>query len=297
MSRGTAAFLAVILAVLLLLVDETSAVFVVDETEQAIVLQFGEYRREIKEPGLYFKTPFAQTVHRMDARVLGNDTPNDDYLTLDKKKLVADPVARWKIVDPRLFYITVKDEFRARRRLDDIVKSEMRDEISRYNFGDIIGNAREPLMANVAGRVRDKVKEFGIHVVDVRIKRADLPQQVQDSVFQRMRAERDREAKRYRSEGEEEAAKIRADTDKQVTILLAEAYSTAQKMRGEGDAESTRIYAEAFGRDPEFYSFLRSLEAYEKAISSQTEVVLSSGSELFEYLQSPGGGRSAQAQR
>src|SRR5690606_7458856 len=187
----------------LIFVDETSAVFVMDEREQAIVTQFGDLRRTISEPGLYFKTPFAQTVHRMESRVLGNDTPHDDYLTLDKKKLVADPVVRWRIKDPKLFFISVKDELRARRRLDDIVKSEMRDEISRHNFGDIIGNAREPLMADVAGRVRDKVREFGIHVVDVRIKRADLPTQVQESVFQRMRAERDREAKRYKSEGAE----------------------------------------------------------------------------------------------
>ncbi len=287
MSKSTLVVVAVVLAIFLIFVDETSAVFVMDEREQAIVTQFGDLRRTIREPGLYFKTPFAQTVHRMESRVLGNDTPHDDYLTLDKKKLVADPVVRWRIDDPKLFFISVKDELRARRRLDDIVKSEMRDEISRHNFGDIIGNAREPLMADVAGRVRDKVREFGIHVVDVRIKRADLPTQVQESVFQRMRAERDREAKRYKSEGAEEAEKIRADTDKQVTILLAQAYSTAQKLRGDGDAEATKLYAEAFGQDPEFYSFVRSLEAYEKAISSETEVVLSTGSELFEYLETP----------
>lgn len=288
MSKGLIAALVGLLLIILLFVDQTSAVFVVNETEQAIVTQFGKFQYAVKEPGLYFKTPFAQTVHRMDARVMGNDTPNDDYLTLDKKKLVADPVVRWRIEDPKLFYITMQDEFRARRRLDDIVKSEMRDEISRHNFGDIIGNAREPLMADVAGRVREKLTQFGIHVVDVRIKRADLPQDVQESVFARMRAERDREAKRYRSEGEEEAAKIRADTDKEVTILKAHAYATAQKLRGQGDAESTRMYAESYGQDPEFYAFLRSLDAYETAITDQTEIVLSSGSELFKYLVSPG---------
>lgn len=288
MSKGFVLTVAGLLLLLLLFVDQTSAVFVVDETEQAIVTQFGKFQRDIKQPGLYFKTPFAETVHRMDARVLGNDTPNDDYLTLDKKKLVADPVVRWRIQDPKLFHITVQDDLRARRRLDDIVKSEMRDEISRHNFGDIIGNEREPLMADVASRVREKVKEFGIHVLDVRIKRADLPADVQESVFSRMHAERDREAKRYRSEGEEEAAKIRADTDKEVTILKAEAYAKAEKLRGEGDAESTRMYADAFGKDPEFYAFLRSLQAYERAISPETEIVLSSGSELFEYLVSPG---------
>jgi membrane protease subunit HflC len=295
MSRPLLLVLGGVLAVLLLFVDETSVVFVLDETEQAIVTQFGEYQRDVKEPGLYFKKPFAETVHRMETRILGDDTPSGDYMTLDKKKLVADPVVRWKIVDPRLFFITVRDEFRARLRLDDIVKSEMRDEISRHNFGDIIGNEREPLMNNVAGRVREKVKEFGIHVVDVRIKRADLPTQVQESVFSRMRAERDREAKRYRSEGEEEAAKIRADADKEVTILLAKAYSRAQELRGEGDAEGSRVYSDAFGRDPEFYAFLRSLEAYEKSLSPSTQVVLSSGSPFFEYLRGPGKAGAAPA--
>lgn len=285
--RLSIAIIGAILVAMLTLVDETSAVFVINEGEQAIVTQFGQYRKTIVDPGLNFKTPFAQTVHRMERRVLGRDTPADDYLTLDKKKLVADPVTRWRIVDARLFYITVRDETRATRRLDDIVKSEMRDEISGNNFGEIIGNAREPLMEAVAGRVREKVKEFGIHVVDVRIKRADLPPQVTESVFQRMQAERDRVAKQYRSEGEEEAAKIRAEADKDVTIKLAEAYEKAQKLRGEGDATSTEIYAQAYGRDPEFYAFLRSLETYEKSITAETEVILSSGSELFKYLGSP----------
>jgi membrane protease subunit HflC len=183
-----------------------------------------------------------------------------------------------------MFFKAVKDESGARRRLDDIVKSELRREISSHNFGDIIGNARDPLMQRVAGSVREKAKEFGIDVIDVRIKRADLPQEVQESVFQRMRAERDRVAKRYRSEGEEEAAKIRAETDKDTQILLAEAYESAQKLYGEGDAESTSIYAQAYGKDPEFYAFLRSLQSYEKAITKDTNVVFSTGNELFQYL-------------
>ena len=284
MNRTTVILVLLGLVLVLLVLDETSAVFAIDEREQAIVTQLGEYKREITEPGLALKIPIIQKVHRMERRILGRDTPPDDYLTLDKKKLVADPITRWRIVDPRLFFITVRDESRAQRRLDDIVKSEMRDEISRHNFGEIIGNAREPLMDRVASRVREKINEFGIHVVDVRIKRADLPQQVTESVFQRMRAERDRVAKGYRSEGEEEAAKIRAGADKEVTIKLAEAYEKAQKLRGQGDAISTEIYAQAFGRDPEFYAFLRSLEAYEKSITEDTDLVLSSGSEFFKYL-------------
>ncbi len=277
----------VVLVLIGLAILGLSSVFVIDETEQAIVTQFGQYRWSAIEPGLHFKTPFVQDVHRMERRVIGRDTTPGDYLTLDKKKLVADPVARWRIVDPLIFFKTVQDEVRAARRLDDIVKSEMRSEISSHDFGDIIGNGRAPLMLAVTTRVREKARDYGIHVVDVRIKRADLPRDVQESVFQRMRAERDREAKRYRSEGAEEAAKIRAKTDKDVTILLAKAYQEAEKLKGEGDGESTRIYAEAFGKDAEFYSLVRTLEAYEKSITPETEIVMSTESELFRYMASP----------
>ncbi|MEY4549116.1 MAG: Protein HflC [Pseudomonadota bacterium] len=264
-----------------------SSLFVIDETEQAIVTQFGQYRWSAVEPGLHFKVPFMQEVHRMERRVIGRDTAAGDYLTLDKKKLVADPVTRWKIIDPLTFYQRVQDEVRAARRLDDIVKSELRSEISSHRFDEIIGSARSPLMRAVTGRVQEKAKEFGIYVVDVRIKRADLPREVQESVFQRMRAERDREAKRYRSEGAEEAAKIRARTDKEVTILLAKAYQEAEALKGAGEADATRIYAGAYGKDPEFYALLRSLEAYEKSITPETEVVMSTESELFRYLARP----------
>jgi membrane protease subunit HflC len=184
--------------------------------------------------------------------------------------------------------MTVHDEVGARQRLDDIVLSEMRREIASRNFGDIVGNAREPLMVAVAERASSKVnEEFGVEVIDVRIKRADLPTEVQESVFSRMRAERERIAKKYRSEGEEEAAKIRADTDKEKTIILAKAYEEAEKLRGEGDATSSRIYADAYGKDPEFYAFLRSLTAYEQVLNAQTTVVLSTESALFKYLDSP----------
>ncbi|MBX3130617.1 MAG: protease modulator HflC [Polyangiaceae bacterium] len=261
-----------------------SSIFVVDEGELAIVTQFGEYKRTADSPGLYFKTPFVQTVTRMERRIMGSDTPPAEYLTLDKKRLVADPVTRWRVVEPLSFYKTVHDEVGAKARLDDIINSEMRRELASHNFGDIIGNARDPMMQRVAAAVREQTKEFGIEVVDVRIKRADLPKEVQESVFARMRAERDRVAKQYRSEGEEEAQKIRADTDKEKTILIAQAYETAQKARGEGDAESTSVYAEAYGKDPEFYAFIRSLDAYEKSLGDQTSLVLSSGSDLFQYL-------------
>ncbi len=271
---------------LFLLVASTATV-VIDETELAIITQFGEYKRTLDRPGLHYKVPFVQTKHTMERRILVSDTPPAEYLTLDKKRLVADPILRWRIADPLVLFKSVHDETGARARLNDIVSSELRRELASHNFGDIVGNERDPMMQAVSGRTREKALEFGIHVVDVRIKRADLPKEVQESVFARMRAERDRVAKQYRSEGEEEAAKIRADTDKEKTILLAKAYETAQTLRGEGDAEGTRIYAEAYGKDLEFYAFTRSLEAYESGLKQQATVVLASDSPMFRYLSSP----------
>lgn len=279
---------AVGLLIAILAIVGWSSTFVVDETEQVIITQFGQFKRAISSPGLYFKIPLADSVVRMERRIMNSDAPAQQYLTLDKKRLVADPITRWRILDPLQFFMTVHDESGARARLDDIVLSEMRREISSRNFGDIIGNARDPLMKAVAERANAKTtEEFGIEIIDVRIKRADLPTEVQESVFSRMRAERERIAKKYRSEGEEEAAKIRADTDKEKTILLAKAYEEAEAMRGEGDATSTKIYADAYGKDPEFYAFLRSLDAYEQVINNQTTVVLSSDSPLFKYMDSP----------
>ncbi len=256
---------------------------VVDETELALVTQFGEFRRSITRPGLQFKLPY-QAVIKLESRVLGSDAPMAEYLTLDKKRLVADPVTRWRIAEPLRFYMTVHSEIEAKARLDDIVNSELRRELASHDFGNIIGNAREPLMQRVTENARAQTRDFGIHILDIRIKRADLPQEVQGSVFQRMRAERDRVAKQYRSEGEEEAAKIRANTDKEKTILLAKAYEESQTVRGEGDAQSAAIYAAAYGKDPEFYSFTRSLAAYEKTVDADTTLVLSSGSSLFRYF-------------
>lgn len=276
-----------LIIVALLGITALSSFYVIDETELAIVTRFGQYRKSVTQPGLSFKAPFVDEVRRMDSRILGSDTPATEFLTLDKKRLVVDPITRWRISDPLIFFKTVGDEISAQRRLDDIVQGELRREIASVNFGDIIGNARDPLMQKVRDRVLAKAGEFGINIVDVRIKRADLPPQVQESVFARMRAERDRVAKGYRSEGEEEAAKIRADTDKEVTILLAKAYETAQKLRGEGDALSTTIYAQAYGKDPEFYSFTRALEAYEQSVTSDTRAVLSTGTDLLKYFETP----------
>ena len=273
----------------LVVVTLWSSIVVIDERQIAIVTQFGEYKRALGRPGLYFKSPFIQDVMRMDSRIQLNDATPTEYLTLDKKRLLADPITRWRIVEPLKFYTTVHDESGASARLQDVVNSELRRELATRDFDAIIGSERETMMQQVAGSARTKCKDFGIHIVDVRIKRADLPNEVEESVFGRMRAERDRVAKQYRSEGEGEAAKIRAETDKERTILLAKAYETSQKIRGEGDAQSTTIYAKAYDKNPEFYAFFRSLDAYEKLMSEKSSLVLSTGSELFKYLRKPEG--------
>jgi len=263
------------------------AFIIVDEREQVIVTQFGEYIRTIQKPGLAVKTPFLHSAIRFDRRNLVSDAPEAEYLSQDKKRLVADPVTRWRIADPLIFFKTVRDESGARARLDDLVFSELRREVASHTFATVIGTKREAIMDNVAKSAREKAREFGIEVVDVRIKRADLPKEVQASVFARMQAEREREAKRYRSEGEEEANKLRAQTDKERTIVLAEAEQTAQKLRGEGDATATRIYAEAYGKDPEFYRFVRSLQSYELFLAKRSTLLLSADSPLFRYLAGP----------
>ncbi len=280
----------VVIAALALIVLYSGVIFV-DETEHIIITQFGEYKRTISKPGLAFKTPFVQTAMRIEKRILASDAPQEEYLTLDKKRLVADPITRWKVVNPLEFFKTVRDEDRAKKRLDDLVLSEMRQELALYDFGDIVGESRAPLMEAVTKRVAEKAKEYGIAVVDVRIKRADLPPQVQQSVFARMKAERDRIAKQYRSEGKEESDKITSKADKEREIILAEAYREAQKIRGEGDAESTKLYAEAYGEDPEFYAFLRNLEAYERSVDANATVVLSTDSKLFRYMTAGGQSR------
>ncbi|MBE0543984.1 MAG: protease modulator HflC [Verrucomicrobia bacterium] len=273
------------------------ALFQVNETEQVIITQFGEYKRTVQEPGLATKVPFVQTVNRFDRRILSSDAPKAEYLTQDKKRLVADPVTRWRITDPLQFFKTVRDESGARARLDDLVFSELRREVASHEFGVVIGTKREIIMDNVAKTAREKAKEFGIEVVDVRIKRADLPQEVQMSVFQRMQAEREREAKRYRSEGEEESAKLKAQTDKERTIVLAEAQQDAEKLRGEGDATAARIYAEAYGKDSEFYAFVRSLQAYELFLGKRSTLLLPADADLFRYLGSPNAAGAAQPAR
>lgn len=271
-----------ILSVILL----SQSIYIINEYEQAIVTRLQKYDRAAKDAGLYLRWPFIESIIRFDKRVLARDAVPGEYLTKDKKRLLADHVVRWKIADPLLFYKTVGNEIKAVLRLDDIVYSEMRRELAENDFAAIISEKRELLMENIAARAQELSKQYGINVIDVRIKRADLPKEVQNSVFARMVAERERIAKRYRSEGEEEAQKIRAETDKERTIILAEAYAEAEKIRGEGDRESAQVYAQAYGRDPEFYRFLKSLETYEGTMKEGSTFVLSNDSELMQYFQS-----------
>ena len=258
------------------------------EWQQALITQFGKPVRTIREPGLYVKVPVVQTLSRFERRILATDVQAAEYLTLDKKRLAVDHVSRWRISDPLEFYRTVRDTRGAMARLDDIIFARLRQEIAKHNFADFIREKREGIMQVVTAGTREMAASFGIEVVDVRIKRADLPTEVQASVYARMRAERERIAKRYRAEGEERARKIRASADKEREILVAQAYEESQRMIGEGDAQAIATYARGFGQDPEFYGFLRRLESYEKIFAGGTTVVLSPDSDLLRYLQGPG---------
>ena len=276
-----------ILLLLVLAFLASQTFFTVGEWEQALLLQLGKYKRVIREPGLNWKSPFLQQVIMLERRILASDAQPAEYLTIDKKRVVVDHVTRWRIGDPLQFYKTVRDETGAKARLDEIVFSEIRGELASREFAAIIAEEREPAMNAVTGRATLKAKEFGIDVIDVRVKRADLPREVQESVYSRMRAERERISKRYRSEGAEEAAKIRAGTDKEKTIILAKAYEESETRRGEGEAQATAIYASAYGQDPEFYSFIRSLEAYDKFLGKKSTILLQQESRLLKYLADP----------
>jgi modulator of FtsH protease HflC len=261
------------------------ALFTVPQWMQAMVVQLGEPVRVVREPGLYWKIPFIQQVTYFDRRLLDYDASSKDILTIDKQQLSVDNYSRWRIADPLQFYRTVRDERGAQSRLDDIVYSDLRETLGRHTLREIVSDKRDQLMADVTARSAQKAQVYGIEVVDVRIKRADLPEKNEQTVFGRMRSERERQAKKFRAEGDEEARKIRSESDKQVQILLADATQQAEVIRGEGDANATRIFAEAYGRDPDFYAFQRTLEAYRSALTSGTTVILSPKSEFFRFLE------------
>ena len=262
-----------------------STIIVVDETEQVVILQFGKPVKTIKEPGLNFKLPAPiQVLNSFEKRLLEYDVPPEEILSRDKKSLIVDNYVRWQIVDPLLFLQTVRAIPTAKTRLDDIVYSELRQELGNHDMHEIITEAREFIMEKVTLASNEETSKYGIEVIDVRIRRVDLPRENEASIYARMEAERKRQANKFRSEGEEEAQKIRAATDRDKTVLLAEAYKTSQQIRGEGEAEALDIYAVSFSKDPEFYEFIRTLETYEKVIDKKTTLVLPGDSKLFKAL-------------
>jgi membrane protease subunit HflC len=260
------------------------ALFQVPQWMQAIVVQLGEPVRTVREAGLYVKMPFIQTVLYFDKRLLDYDASPKELLTKDKQQLVVDNYVRWRITDPLQYYRTLRTEGGAQSRLDDVVYSNLRETLGRHTLRDVVNERRSMLMEEVTKRSDQKAREYGIEIVDVRIKRADLPEKNELNVFNRMRTERERQAKKFRAEGDEEARKIRSEADKQVQILLADARQQSEVMRGEGDALAVRIFADAYGRDPEFYELVRTLEAYRKTIGEGTTMILSPKSDFFRLL-------------
>lgn len=270
--------------VLVVLILGGSPFFVVDVTQTAIVVQLGKPVRTVIEPGLQFKIPFFQNVIFFDKRLLDYDTTSQDVITQDKKTILIDNFAKWRIKDPLKVYEAFQTQQAALGRLDDIIYSELRVELGKHDLAEIVSTARSKIMETVTARANEKASPYGIEVDDVRIKRADLPEQNEKAVFNRMEAEREREAKRYRSEGAEEAQKIRSEAEKDREIILAEAYKTSQKAMGEGDAKAFRIYVNAYQKDVDFFEFMRTMDAYKKSLDKETTLVLSPDSEFLKFL-------------
>ena len=262
-----------------------TTVFTVDERQQVVILQFGDPVRTITEPGLHFKLPVPfQNIVRFDDRLLEYDVSPEEVLSKDKKSLIVDNYVRWKITNPLVFLQTVQAIPTAITRMDDIIYSELRRELGTHNMTEIITETREEIMEKVTENSDKATDQYGIEVVDVRIKRVDLPKENEQSIYARMEAERNRQANKFRSEGDEEAQKIRASTEKDKTIILAVAYKESQEIRGVGEAQALEIYAKTFNKDVDFYEFLRTLETYKKVIDDKTTLVLPADSKLFKML-------------
>jgi len=277
-------FNSLVIGGILAIVILSTSMFTVHMTQSAIVLELSKPKEIITEPGLYFKIPFLQKVRYFSNQLLDNDSKPTEVITKDKKNLLIDNFTMFRIIDPLKFLETVRGENGARARLDDIIYSELRVEIGTHDLHDIVTGTRDAIMATVTKEANFKAKEYGIEVIEVRIKRTDLPPEVANSIFNRMRTERQRIAMEYRSEGKEEATKIRAETDKEKTIIVAEAYKMEQVIRGEGDAMATKIYADAYNSDPKFYAFMRSMEAYKKSLKTDTTLLMSESSDFLEFL-------------
>ena len=268
------------------------AMFTVDQRERAIVFQLGEVKEVITTPGLHFKWPLIQNVRYFDARILTLDTPDAErYITSEKKNLLVDTFVKWKISDVRQYYISVGDEAQAQTRLSQTVNATLREEFGKHTVQEVVSQDRDEIMKVVRERANQDVKKIGVDIIDVRLKRVDLPREVSDSVYKRMDAERKSVANQLRSEGSAASERIRAEADKEREVIIANAYKEAQRLKGEGDAKAAAVYAQAFGQNPEFYSFYRSLEAYRSSFKNRSDVlVLEPNSDFFKYFKVPGKG-------
>jgi membrane protease subunit HflC len=283
---------AVLGAIVLGIALASVTLFTVDQRENAIVFQLGEVKEIIKEPGLHFKWPLIQNVRAYDTRILTLDTPDTErFITSEKKNVLVDSFVKWRIADVKQYYISVGgDEARAQTRLSQTVNSALREEFGKRTVHDVVSGEREKIMQVVREKADEDARKIGVQLVDVRLKRVELPQEVSESVYRRMEAERKSVASELRSQGFSEAEKIRAEADREREVIIAEAYKQAQRVKGEGDAKSSATYAQAFGQNPEFYGFYRSLEAYRSSFKSKSDImVVEPSSDFFKYLKSPGG--------
>jgi membrane protease subunit HflC len=278
--------------VLAVMVLASMALFTVDQRERAIVFQLGEVREVITTPGLHLKWPLIQNVRYFDARILTLDTPDAErYITSEKKNLLVDTFVKWKINDARQFYISIGDETQAQTRISQTVNATLREEFGKHTVHEVVSEDRNEIMRTVRERANQDAKKIGVEIIDVRLKRVDLPQEVSESVYKRMDAERKSVANQLRSEGSAAAERIRAEADKEREVIIANAYKDAQRVKGEGDAKAAAAYAQAFGQNPEFYAFYRSLEAYRSSFKNHSDVlVLEPNSDFFKYLKGPGKG-------
>jgi len=261
------------------------SIFIVQEINQAIVLQFGDPKKIVTKSGLNFKLPFIQNVAYLDKRVLNLDNPPEEVIAADQKRLIVDAIARFKIVDPLKFYISVGNERVARQRLATIINSRIRGVLGKQDLATLLSKDRAKQMSIIQNDVNTEAKNFGIEIVDVRIKRADLPQANSEAIYARMQTERQREAKEFRAQGAESATRITSTADKEVTVILANAKKKSEIMKGEGDGQRNKIFADAFGKDPQFFSFYRAMQSYEKAlIGGDTSLILSPDSDFFKFF-------------
>ena len=266
----------------------SSALFIVNETQQALVIQFGEPKRTVDQPGLKFKLPFIQDVIFFEKRVLSFiPDEGEEAILKDQKRLKVDTYARFKIVDPLRFYQSVRNEIEARKQLDTIVDSALREELGLRGLKEILSEQRNSITKNIRDQVNIKARTLGMEIIDIQIRRADYPEVTSQAIFARMISERERIAREFRATGEEEAQKIRASAEKQRVVTVADGARQSQEIRGAGDAEAIRIYAESFGKDPEFFSFYRSMEAYKKSFNQDDTMVINPTGDFFKFFELP----------